>query len=230
MYLIQEPQLSDFSECSYFPEKRWRFEYFFGAGLSEEELNELLENGWRKFGFYYFRPDCVECFECAPIRVLTEKFKPSKSQRRVLRKNQMIEVKYGPLVYKNRIYEIYRDHSIKRFNKESDEESFYTSFYTLSCPSMQSEYYLEDKLIGVGFLDRSNVSLSSVYFVFDTEYTDLNLGTFSILKEIEHARELELKYYYLGYYIKDNQSMSYKNRFHPNEKFNWSSKEWFLDE
>ena len=48
-------------------------------------------------------------------------------------------------------------------------------------------------------------------------------------KEIEFAKSLGLKYYYLGYYIENNKSMSYKNRFFPNEKYIWESGFWKKD-
>ena len=64
----------------------------------------------------------------------------------------------------------------------------------------------------------------------DTDYGKLSPGTISVIKEIEHAQSLGLKYYYLGYYIKDNHSMSYKGRFFPQELYDWKSKEWIRRE
>ncbi|MFC1671337.1 arginyltransferase, partial [Spirochaetota bacterium] len=109
----------------------------------------------------------------------------------------------------------------------TDIEDFMANFYSESCPSVQSEYYLKDQLIAVGFLDMSSKSLSSIYFIFKTAYEKYSLGTFGALKEIEYTSSLGLKYYYLGYYIENNQSMSYKNRFQPNEKYNWQNEKWY---
>ncbi|MCP4132229.1 MAG: arginyltransferase [bacterium] len=226
MILIQDPRLSEFSACTYIEENDWRFEYFFALDLDEEELNIVLENGWRKFGAYYFRPNCENCFKCVPLRVLTEEFKLSRSQKRVLKKGSDITVTFGPLQYSPKIYALFQDHSENRFGRDTDEEDFISSFYTQSCPSVQSEYYLDGELIAVGFLDRSSEALSSVYFVYNTAYEYLSLGTLSVLKEIEYAASLQLKYYYLGYYVAENGSMAYKNRYHPNEKYNWHSGEW----
>ena len=144
MVVIQEPILSNNSECAYIEDRQWRFEYFFAFGLTGSELEKYLESGWRKFGVYYFKPKCDECFGCIPIRVSADRFKPSRSQKRVIKKNSEIIVNFAPLKFSEEIYEIYRDHSINRFGKETDVEDFMTNFYSESCPSLQSEYYLND--------------------------------------------------------------------------------------
>ena len=230
MILIQKPQQSTFSPCSYLNEKSCRFEYFLAFNLDGDELDDYLSRGWRKFGVYYFRPDCNPCFSCVPIRILVREFSPSKSQRRVLRKGGNIEMQVNPLKFREEIYEIYRMHSLRRFNKDTDIDEFFYSFYTQSCPSLQTEYFIDGKLIGVGFLDRSKTSLSSVYFIYDTDYESYRPGTFSIIKEIELAASMGLEYYYLGYHISENHSMAYKNKFHPYECYDWMEKSWVRED
>ena len=82
---------------------------------------------------------------------------------------------------------------------------------------MEMEYYLDDKLIGVGVVDEGVDSLSSNYFYYDTDYLDRRLGIFSILQEIKLAQNMGRKYYYLGFYIEENPKMSYKKYFRPNQ-------------
>jgi leucyl-tRNA---protein transferase len=71
--------------------------------------------------------------------------------------------------------------------------------------------------VGAGICDVSSRSLSSVYFYFDPEHCDRGLGTWSILREIGLARELQLAYYYLGYWIEGCSKMAYKAAFGPHE-------------
>ncbi len=226
MKLLSEPQVSEESACPYIDGKRWRFSYFFALDVAAEELDIILSRGWRKFGMYYFRPVCIGCRECIPIRVKTDELSPSKSQRRAIRDCMDIRVEFKDMEYRDEIFEIYKDHSLNRFNKESSEEDFRSSFYTKSCPALQSEYYIGDELAGVGFLDLSSNALSSIYFIYKNEFTKYRLGTFSALKEADYALSLGLKFYYLGYYIENNQSMAYKNSFHINEKMDWNTGEW----
>ena len=204
----------------------WRFEYFFAHGLDGRELDLLLQRGWRKFGQYYFRPNCDVCRSCIPIRILAHEFAAGKSQRRIAKRCAAVEVRFGGLDFREEIFEIYRDHSLNRFGKESDEDDFIAAFYSQSCPALQSEYYLDGELVAVGFLDQSDESLSSVYFIYKKAYERLRLGTYSVIREAEYAASHGLKFYYLGYYIEKNQSMAYKGHFHPHETYDWVRQVW----
>ncbi|BCR06044.1 putative arginyl-tRNA--protein transferase [Desulfuromonas versatilis] len=226
MKLLQTTQLDEPSPCPYLPGRQKRYEYFLGAGLSAEELGRLLAEGWRKFGLYYFRVRCEGCFQCIPLRVPVADFVPSRSQRRVLAAGRALQISFGPLSYDPRAFEIYRDHSRERFGDEVALDDFLYNFYLPSCPCLQSEIHLDGKMIGIGFLDRGADCLSSVYFCFDPRYAHLNLGTFSALQEIAHARSQGLDYYYLGYYVPGCGRMAYKDRFRPREHFDWSSRLW----
>ncbi len=228
MKILKMPDFTRPDRCSYLEGKIQRFNYFYASDVSRKELDILLERGWRKFGIYYFRPVCEDCRDCIPLRIPVDKFKPSKSQRRIIRKNAAVSVSFSPLLFSEEIYEIYRDHSLNRFNRETSVNEFIQSFYMTSCHSMQSEFYYESELFAVGYLDISNRALSSVYFIYKTKYTGFKPGIFSIIKEITHASELDLKYYYPGYYIEENPAMSYKNSFQLNEKMSWETGEWML--
>ncbi|MDM8521376.1 arginyltransferase [Anaerolineales bacterium HSG6] len=228
MLLFQQPTTDDLAPCSYLPNRQKQFQYFLGTNVSAEEISWLLARGWRKFGIYYFRPVCPTCRACIPLRVQVADFKPSKSQRRILKKNSMIGIRFVPRKYSERAFEIYQDHSINRFSEPKKKETFKASFYRPSCPGLQSEYYLNGEMIALGFLDQGEDGLSSVYFVFDTSYSELGLGTFSILKEIEYAKKQGVAYYYLGYYIEACGSMAYKDRFKPREHYDWFKDQWNL--
>jgi len=252
MILLKERELDDLSPCPYMEDNAKQFEYFLAHRLDENEIAHLLREGWRKFGIYFFRPKCPGCNDCIPIRVLAQDFAPTKSQRRNLKKNEDVVVTFGDPVFSPRAYEIYQRHSRERFSQESGPELFIHNFYTPSCPYLQSSYYFKDELIGVGFLDRGIDCLSTVYFFFDPGYSQMGIGTFSILKEIEYARSqitsrslnfksafsilkeieyarsLGLSYYYLGYYIAACERMIYKDRFAPREHYNWTNRKWRL--
>lgn len=230
MILHSDMQISPESDCPYLEGRKWRTNYFFASQLTAEELDILLARGWRKFGMYYFRPVCSGCEECIPIRLRTSELDYTKSMKRVLRRCGEITVRFNDLEYSDEIFEIYRKHSGVRFGKDACQSDFLHSFYTQSCPAMQSEYYLGSRLIAAGFLDLSSNSLSSIYFVYDTDFSDYRLGTYSVLKETAYAASLGLDYYYLGYYVRNNGSMAYKNSFHINEKMDWSTGTWFHED
>jgi arginine-tRNA-protein transferase len=226
MKLFNEPVLSEESLCPYIKNNKWRCMYFFATDVSGEELDIILSRGWRKFGMYYFRPACMDCNECIPIRIRAHELTPTKSQKRAIKTCMDVQVQFRELEFRDEIYEIYQDHSTTRFSKDSNIEDFYNSFYTKSCPAMQSEYYINNTLVAVGFLDVSSNALSSIYFIYRNEFSSYRLGTFSVIRETEQAISMGLDYYYLGYFIKSNRSMAYKNSFHINEKMDWETGLW----
>jgi len=88
--------------------------------------------------------------------------------------------------------------------------------------SYHQKYYLDDKLIAVGVIDILPKCVSSVYFLYDTDYSHLSLGVFSALQEISLSISLHkylenLKYYYLGFYIHSSPKMTYKAQYSPSD-------------
>lgn len=226
MEILKEPELSEAVDCPYIKGEKFLQEYFYAYQVNEREYDEFLSAGWRRFGLFFFRPACVQCRSCVPIRILCSRFIPSKSQRRILKKNSETEVRLSPPLFRNEIFDIYKKHSKIKFGQDSDLSRFKESFFTAAVPSAQSEYFIDGKLIGVGFLDISSHAFSSVYFIYDPDYSKYSPGTFSIMKEIEIAGELGVEYYNLGYWIKENPSMAYKGKFKPYQTYDWKEKIW----
>jgi arginyl-tRNA--protein-N-Asp/Glu arginylyltransferase len=218
--------LSAPEQCPYLADREMQLAHFFTASVSAGELDRLLSRGWRKFGMYYFRPACRDCTACVPLRIPVKKFAPTKSQQRAARRNKATGVSFGPLDLRDEVYDVYREHSVTRFNKKTSTEDFYDAFYFTSCPALQSEYFTDGSLGAVGFIDVSSHALSSVYFAYRDSFRRLAPGVFSVLAEVDYARNLGKDYYYLGYWIADNHHMAYKNNFRPNEKMDWRTGAW----
>ena len=76
-------------------------------------------------------------------------------------------------------------------------------------------YYLDDNLIGVDLIDILQEGISSIYFFYDPIYAKYSLGKFSLLNQISFAKKLKKRWIYLGYYVKDCPSLSYKAEYQP---------------
>lgn len=74
-------------------------------------------------------------------------------------------------------------------------------------------YYLDNRLIAISVLDFLPSGLSSIYFIWDPDFAHLSLGTLLGIREIQMCEELNLGYYYLGYYIEECPKMRYKAKF-----------------
>jgi len=205
--------------CGYLPPRVATYDSFLVLEASPQERQWLLENGFRAFGKHYFRPHCAGCHECAPIRIPVANYAPNKSQRRLWKKSQAVRVEISTPQFTREKYEIYLDH-LRRFNRpdlQGTAEDFAFSFYDPSFPALEFLYYVEERLVAVGLVHEVPHALSSVYFTYRLEYAHLSLGTFSVMKEIEHTKALGKQHLYLGYYVADNHFMKHKATFKPHE-------------
>src|SRR5262249_18967235 len=84
------------SRCGYLPDRLWSLEYELFAALAPAEYEQRMHEGWRRFGAALFRPRCPACTACRPLRVLVDRFRPDRSQRRVRKANEgVVEGRVG---------------------------------------------------------------------------------------------------------------------------------------
>lgn len=220
------------SECAYLSGLTASTEYHHLNDIPIFLAESYFNKGWRRFGKMFFRPSCNGCSSCMPLRVNPQKFKPSKSQRRVLKKNSHIKIIHTTpqcTLEKMKLHDKYhkRQHEQKNWPFHAISSIEYKMLFCEQIKfASEHQYYDGDKLVGIGYVDLLHESLSSVYFFYDPEWSHLSPGTFSALKELELAQELELAYYHLGYYVHGCPSMSYKKNFSPYEFLRGSQDEW----
>jgi arginine-tRNA-protein transferase len=190
--------------------------------LAPEAFDALLAQGDRRFGPFLYRTSCPTCSACEPIRVPTKAFAPSRSQRRVLRKNDDVVVTVAEPTVTPRHLEIYNRHQFERRlarTTEQTTESEYKLHLVQSCVTTREvRYQAGGKLLAISILDLGKTSASSVYHAFDPDESARSLGVFSVLKEIEWCRARGLEWYYLGLYVGECKSLAYKATYHPHER------------
>lgn len=98
---------------------------------------------------------------------------------------------------------------------DSSPEEFINFLGSDWCDTLFVEFHLDGKLAAVAIVDLLDKALSAVYTFFDPELASHSLGTYAVLWQIEHAKQLGLDYLYLGYWIKQCRKMSYKDQYRP---------------
>ena len=205
--------------CPYLPGRAARLCGFIADEFTPELYHRLMDRGFRRSGSLIYRPACEGCRECVPLRVPVARFKPSRNQARVRRKNRDLTVSVGPLECTREKWRIYARHLRTRTDgtMPDDFEAFRTFLYESNVRSVEFVYRLGQRIAAVSITDLCRFSLSSVYAFFDPDLHKRSLGTFSILWEVEYCHRQEIPYYYLGYYIRDCPAMNYKARFRPHQ-------------
>lgn len=210
--------------CCYLARETATLDYRIIIDISPRDYEELLRRGWRRFGCQFFRPACATCQKCRSLRIDVQRFHPSRSDRRTLKKNADLRVVVRPASVSPdhvRIYNAYngdmhrrRGWPRHRISMQEYEETFLSGDWTFAHEFL---YFDRDDLLGVGLADILDDSISAVYFFHDPDWRPQSPGVFSALQQLEYARRQSLRYQYMGYWIAECPSMSYKTRYRPHE-------------
>jgi len=220
MNLLKEFCLED--RCSYLQGKEQTTHYKIINNCSKESCQNLIERGYRRFGKMYFRPICPTCDECKSIKIDVENFEFSKSAKRILKKSKDFKSYIQrPSVSHEHIKLFEKYHLYMKNKKEWDYsptniENYYNSFVRgYNDFGYEVLYYFEEKLIAVDLIDILEDGISSIYFYYDPDFSSYSLGKLSLYKQIQYAKNAAKKWIYLGYYVKDCNSLSYKAEYKP---------------
>jgi leucyl-tRNA---protein transferase len=226
------------STCNYLPEQRASLEYEIAGRISGAEYLQRLLEGWRRFGHMLFRPVCAGCSACRSVRIYADRFRPDRSQRRARRANEgVVRLEIGePSVTREklRLYDRFHENQAATIGwphqGAKDKESYVDSFVSQPFPVEEWCYYLDERLVGVGYVDvlpsaRGLTAggepmlggLSAIYFFYDPDEKQRSLGTWNVLCVIDEAARRGLPFAYLGYYVEGCRSLEYKGRFVPNQ-------------
>ncbi len=219
-FLRRETLSQQETNCPYLPHQEACSEGFVITGsMSGAVYRALMDRGFRRSGRVFYRPMCRHCNQCIPIRVPTATFAPSKSMRRVWRKNADVRVATGDRTPSDEKHELYAAYLAAQHDgtMPSNRTSFEDFLYDPPTPCREFCYYLGRRLVGVSLLDETPGALSSIYMFFDPRERHRSLGTYSILWELAYCRSAGIAYYYLGYWVPGSRTMAYKARYQPAE-------------
>ncbi len=204
-------------ECPYhLPHTATFYQALFGA-IPERIMELFLASGYRRNGNCLYAMRCEECSACVPIRLHPSELRLNRNQRRVLQKNQDLEVELGPMRMGPENLALCQKFLSARYpHKNNQAENYYSGFFLTSIVScMEIRYRLAGKLVGCAIVDVGENWMNAVYFYFDPDHGRRSLGTLNILTLAEICRAQGMNYLYLGYYIKSVPAMNYKSRFTP---------------
>lgn len=211
--------------CSYLPAQTAQIEYERVSAMTASEYQQRMAAGWRRFGHTIFRPTCRHCRECLTLRVLVDRFRPNRSQRRVRKLNEgELTLQIGqPRVSRDKLDLYDRYHEFQTDFKDwtphspKEVEEYIDSFVDNPFPVHEFCYYLGDRLVAVSYVDDLPDSLSAVYCFYEPTLRERSLGTWNVLSVIEQATLWGRPYVYLGYYVAGCRSLEYKANFVPNQ-------------
>ena len=184
--------------------------------------NELALNGFRRVENWMYRPVCDNCSACKSYRVDIKNFELTKSLKRINKNLGAITFKIIKNTATTEHFDLFQKYQFERHSggsmSDMDENEFISMIETSPIKTKLMEFRDPYKnLMGVILLDIDDVNLSAVYSFFDPKLSKLGIGNYMISQCLIFGKKNKYKHLYLGYYIGELSSMSYKSRFKPGQ-------------
>ncbi len=216
--------------CPYLPGKSERKVFTELKGGHADQLNEALGRiGFRRSQTVAYRPSCIDCQACVSVRVVSDEFKPSSTQKRLMKRNKDLVVTECRPWATDEQFELLAKYLSARHPDGGmaamDELDYADMVEHTPVTSYVVEYREPSengepgRLVGACLTDRQGDGLSMIYSFYDPDHeARAGLGNFIILDHIVRAAEQGLPYVYLGYWVEGSPRMQYKVRYRPLER------------
>jgi leucyl-tRNA---protein transferase len=193
------------------------------------QMDALWANGWRHFGSLFFRYASSwhddEQVRVLSLRIDLQKFSPSRSQRRVLKRSADVRVEFGQATIDAEREIMFARHRLRFKDNRPDSLSDFLSSAPsqVPCEAKECRLFASDRLFAVGYFDVGDEAVSAVYSMFDPAESRRSPGIKLILEEIRWATEHDFRYFYLGYCYDQQSFYDYKKRFGGSEYLDWQT-------
>lgn len=177
-----------------------------------------MDARFRRSGNHVYMPMCESCAACQPIRAAVDDFQPRADQRRCRTRNRDLTVTFQPRGLDDERLALYSAYQTTVHAKPPDSDP--RPFLTEDGGIPGGELHARDEhgtLLAVSIIDVIGDALSSVYCYYTPTEKKRSLGTYMALAEINYARHVGLRWFYLGFFVSDCAKMAYKSRFGPCE-------------
>lgn len=211
-------------------------QFYYPEKLSPSDLDYYLSRGWFRNSVMLHNSKVI-CLDqkissILNIRLDLEDYQPSKSLRKILKKNKKeFTFQIGPVKLTEEKEELYRQHlhKFKGFLFSSLEQFLFANISNSVFDTFELCIFKEEELVGYSLFDLGNSSMASLLAVYNSNYGSYSPGIYSMLLEVEYALSLGLKHYYPGYVLNNSDDFDYKLRMgnmkYLNSRGQWVEKE-----
>ncbi|WP_454760401.1 arginyltransferase [Caulobacter segnis] len=214
--------------CPYLPGREER-KVFAHLPLSDGPTvnDSLTQVGFRRSQNIAYRPACETCRACQSARAPAAEYVLSRSERKVLNRNDDLERHLVEAEATLEQFELLRRYLLARHADGGMAEMTWPDYVAMVEDTAVRTHLLEYRkksldggpgdLIACVLVDVLADGLSLVYSFYNPDLPRRSLGSFIILDHIVQAQQGQLPYVYLGYWVPGSEKMAYKARFSPLE-------------
>ncbi|MDB5490216.1 MAG: arginyltransferase [Micavibrio sp.] len=212
------------SNCSYKPgemAKIFAIHADRSAAGKKELFSELLPQGFMAARYFAFAPDCKSCNACVPLRIRTDDYKFSKSDKVLFRHNDGLTSHYLkpglPVTLTSEHFDLFRKHSLHRLPAQGQEKWDNTVIrnYLEGHSGLLDLREKDGALVASVIFNYLDKGVAPYYVIYDPEKSGnrASLGTLCLLKMIEHSKNENPGPVYLGHWVDGANKLNYKKRF-----------------
>jgi arginine-tRNA-protein transferase len=194
-----------------------------GANVNDS----LTAVGFRRSQNIAYRPACESCSACVSARIPVSDYVFSRSERRILARNEDVERRLVEAEATMEQFDLLRRYLLARHANGGMAEMTWPDYVAMVEDTAVRTHIIEYRLrssdvrsgdlLACALVDVMNDGLSLVYSFYDPAQTRRSLGSFVILDHVVQACLTGLPYVYLGYWVRGSEKMDYKVRFSPIE-------------
>ncbi len=222
--------------CSYFPDKAlWSETMLLHSTrydrkpLSGDHLRKftksLIPQGFLDGGLTPKFNGCATCKRCFPVRIVIDDFTPSRSQKRILKRNNDLTTTIRSLYENDGNDLILDDEHYKLFHENMTNRHPNGGFARMSQNNFEASFEPFDlvvesrnaagKLLCASILTAGDDYLYGINFYYDTEESKRrSLGKFTILAVVDALKgSPTIKHFYLGSLAQNSPKLGYKGEF-----------------
>lgn len=184
--------------------------------MPPERMDDRLASGWWRTGSLMLRTSLLHLgdalHEVVHIRSRLDRAPPSRSGRRLLRRNRLrFDVEVGPATVDDARRALYAKTRSRFIGPIMDE------LRDLALPEDPAAFHTHevavydgDALVAVSYFDVGGDSVASILGLYDPAYRRDSLGRFTMLEEMRWARARGCRLYYPGYVVPGVPTFDYK--------------------
>jgi arginine-tRNA-protein transferase len=216
------------SPCPYLPGREER-KVFAHLPLSDGPgVNDALTQvGFRRSQNIAYRPACESCDACISARIPATDYPFSRSERRVLERNEDLSRHLVEAEATMEQFDLLRRYLLARHAQGGMADMTWPDYVAMVEDTAVRTHLIEYRLpsgdrgpgdlVACVLVDILGDGLSLVYSFYEPAMGRRSLGSFVILDHVVQARLAELGYVYLGYWVPGSPKMDYKARYRPIE-------------
>ena len=189
--------------------------------------DELTASGFRRSQNIAYRPACEACDACVSVRLPVERFAFSRSQRKILNRNDDLSRCLVEAEATVEQFQLLRRYLTARHPTGGMSEMGWLDYVAMVEDTSVRTHLIEyreppedkgpGRLLAVTLTDHLRDGLSMVYSFYDPAEVRRSLGRFAILDHVRQAGIVGLPFVYLGYWVRGSRKMDYKAEFRPAE-------------